>query len=533
MAALALYEYWGGTYPLSGFGLRSLLPGFGATGAWWLFSTLVWVPIVVYFSSFWRPADVRLGVNVRYWASAMGWQALATPFAILAAILYAQNGLVAFLFWVAGLLLASFLAHRLSREAERSRQSARELAILEGLGRAIIDAGCCTFSSDLPTSLSAVLEEHVSSMFPYSHLEIRLFPDQTLLRHAQDDPVHDAWNWDWLGRAGEARYMAAGSPPPWGGPPLGAALAAAPILDTESGATIGGIYLSRNRDPAMLAVGDLPAGELPALQSLAAQVASALNSARVYQQRLAHQRVEQELALAGQIQASFLSDQLPHIPGWQLAVRLEPARETSGDFYDVIPLPDGRFGLVVADVADKGMGAALYMALSRTLIRTYATEYPDQPESVLGAANRRILMDTRASMFVTVFYLVLDPVTGLVSYCNAGHNPPYLLHSQNPGEMQLLTKTGMALGVIKDTVWKSAQVSLAEGDTIVLYTDGITEAQNEAGEFFGEERLLAAVQDCIGYPAAEMEEALLTELDDFAGSAARFDDITLMVLSRR
>lgn len=142
---------------------------------------------------------------------------------------------------------------------------------------------------------------------------------------------------------------------------------------------------------------------IAAVQSLAAQIASALHGARVYAQELEHENVARELAVAGQIQANFLPDELPQLPGWQLTAMLRPARETSGDFYDVIPLPNGRLGILVADVAGKGMGAALYMALSRTLIRTYAVEYDAQPELALAATNRRILADAGTGPFVTVF----------------------------------------------------------------------------------------------------------------------------------
>jgi NarL family two-component system response regulator LiaR len=245
-----------------------------------------------------------------------------------------------------------------------------------------------------------------------------------------------------------------------------------------------------------------------------------------------HQQVGQELALAGQIQASFLPEGLPEMAGWQFAAMLEPARETSGDFYDYIPLPNGRLGLLVADVADKGMGAALYMALSRTLIRTYAVEYDAQPDLVLGAVNRRILMDTHADMFVTVFYGILDPVSGELTYCNAGHNPPYLLSARDGGTIQELGNTGIPLGIFEETTWQQNAVQLAPGDTAVLYTDGITEAQDRQESFFGEERLLEVARANLGHSAQGINEALIREVREFVGDAPQFDDITLMVIVR-
>ncbi len=245
-----------------------------------------------------------------------------------------------------------------------------------------------------------------------------------------------------------------------------------------------------------------------------------------------HQTVAQELALAGEIQASFLPDALPNIAGWQLAATLEPARETSGDFYDLIPLSNGRFGLVIADVVNKGMGAALYMALCRTLIRTYAVEHDTQPDLVFKAANRRILLDTHTKLFVTVFYGVLEPTTGLLTYCNAGHNPPYLLTDQNKGPVQALRRTGMPLGIFNEVTWEQKSVQLAPGDVLVLYTDGIPEAQNRKEAFFGDERLQELIQSNQGRSAQEIQAALLAEVREFRGGASQDDDITLMVVIR-
>jgi sigma-B regulation protein RsbU (phosphoserine phosphatase) len=246
----------------------------------------------------------------------------------------------------------------------------------------------------------------------------------------------------------------------------------------------------------------------------------------------ANRKMERELALAGEVQASFLPRELPDIPGWQLAVTLKPSRETSGDFYDVSLLPNGRLGMLVADVVDKGAGAALFMALSWILIRTYAAEYPTQPELVLSAVNRRILMDTQANQFVTVFYGILDPATGKLVYGNAGHCPPYLISTQSGEEVQTLVRTGVPLGILEDETWEQGVVQLARGDVLVLYTDGITDAEDGKGTFFGQERLLGNVEANLGRSAREMQDALMAEVRKFVGDAPQFDDIALMVVIR-
>ena len=300
----------------------------------------------------------------------------------------------------------------------------------------------------------------------------------------------------------------------------------APILAMETNEPIGGIHLSLRHDP------DAASSLLPAVQSCAAQIASALHGARVYAQQLAHESVSRELALAGQIQSDFLPDTLPDVPGWQLAAMLEPARETSGDFYDVIPLPSGRLGVLIADVADKGMGAALFMALSRTLLRTYAVEYNTQPELVLSAANRRILADTRAGLFVTVFYGVLDPTSGELMYANAGHNPPYLLSACDGNMIQELDRTGVPLGIIDGGKWQQRVVRIAPGDVLLLYTDGITEAQNAQEAFFDEDRLREVVRANQGRSAPDIQDSVIAQVSAFVGDAPQYDDITLMVIVR-
>jgi serine phosphatase RsbU (regulator of sigma subunit) len=250
-----------------------------------------------------------------------------------------------------------------------------------------------------------------------------------------------------------------------------------------------------------------------------------------YAQALAHQNVDQEMAAAGKIQTGFLPAKPPQIPGWQLAAALEPSRQTSGDFYDFIPLSDGRLGVVIADVADKGAAAALFMALSSSLIRTYAAGYEAQPELVLGETNRRILADTHTDLFVTVFYAVLDPATGTLLYSNAGHNPPYYFQ-RDRGIVRPLTRTGIPVGIFEDSTWAMGTVQISPGDVLVLYTDGVTDAQDGQGAFFSSEQLLATVQSNLRRPAQEIQEAILTAIHQFAGGVPQFDDITLVVLAR-
>ncbi|MGD8998034.1 MAG: PP2C family protein-serine/threonine phosphatase, partial [Anaerolineae bacterium] len=255
---------------------------------------------------------------------------------------------------------------------------------------------------------------------------------------------------------------------------------------------------------------------------------------RDLQRRLqdANRRLERELALAGSVQASFLPKHVPDVPGWQLSMMLRPARETSGDFYDICRLPNGRIGIVIADVVDKGAGAALYMALCWTLLRTYAEEYGEEPARVLSSVNRRLLTDTDASEFVTVFYGVLDLATGALAYSNAGHPPPYLVKSGGEKGIETLSRTGTPLGMLEDQTWEQGGVELAPGDVLVLYTDGVTDAQDAQGVLFGRDRWLVSVRANVGPSAQDTQDAIVADIDAFVGDAPQRDDIALVVVVR-
>lgn len=247
----------------------------------------------------------------------------------------------------------------------------------------------------------------------------------------------------------------------------------------------------------------------------------------------ANQRMQRELALAGQVQASMMRSRLPRLPGWELAVRLIPAKLTCGDFYDVLYLPDGKVVILIADVVDKGVGAALYMSMSCTLLRTYALEHAGDPGQALLAVNHRILEDIHSDQFVTVFLGVLDLARGEMSYSNAGHNPPALLRSGEGETVELLKRSGMALGVLEDLSWETRRVQLAPGDVLVFYTDGVTDAESESHDFYGLERLLQAVRENLDQPAEGLRDAVLDDLRLFSGEATQSDDIALMILKRQ
>jgi serine phosphatase RsbU (regulator of sigma subunit) len=191
-------------------------------------------------------------------------------------------------------------------------------------------------------------------------------------------------------------------------------------------------------------------------------------------------------------------------------------------------------GIVVADVTDKGTAAALYMALSLTLIRTYAVDYSTQPELALGAVHRRIMEDTYTKQFVTVFFGVLDPASGTLSYANAGHNPPYLFSAENNGEIHELDNTGPPVGLrmFPDMTWDQATVQLKSGDTLVLYSDGITEAQDLDEGFYEEGRLKTVAGANLRRSAVEIQDIILADVQEFIGDAPQYDDITLLVLVR-
>ncbi len=239
------------------------------------------------------------------------------------------------------------------------------------------------------------------------------------------------------------------------------------------------------------------------------------------------ERKRAELQIAHDIQMSFLPEKLPHMASFDLAATSLPAKEVGGDFYDAIPLPDGRVGLVMADVSGKGVPAALFMALSRTVVRANASVNGSTADTIRNA-NRLVADDSKSGMFVTLFYGVVDAAARKFTYVNAGHNPPLLF--RNGGEPQELKATGIILGVMDDADYYERTIDLADGDLLLFYTDGVTEAIDREKEQFGEERLIATVKECRGLPSSEVAARIQKAVFDFCGAEPQFDDLTLMVL---
>jgi sigma-B regulation protein RsbU (phosphoserine phosphatase) len=274
-------------------------------------------------------------------------------------------------------------------------------------------------------------------------------------------------------------------------------LLAAPLTVNER--TIGVIEVFNK-------VGGFSKSDLELLNAIAASAAVAIENARLYKAAVEKGRLERELQVARNVQISLLPTQNPRIPGWEFASRWQPAREVSGDFYDFIPLAGHRQGLIVADVTDKGMPAALFMAFTRSLVRA-SVDQAATPLDGIRHANRLICTDSTYGFFVTLFYGLLDPARHELAYVNAGHNPP-LVYQAATQTISRLIATGMPLGIEVDAAYEQHQLQFQPGDFIVLYTDGITEAIDPQEEMFGLERLEQLLLANCAASACELLETL-------------------------
>jgi serine phosphatase RsbU (regulator of sigma subunit)/anti-sigma regulatory factor (Ser/Thr protein kinase) len=267
------------------------------------------------------------------------------------------------------------------------------------------------------------------------------------------------------------------------------------------------------------------------LATLAAQAAPAIRVAQLVRQQAAEaaerERYEQELKVAQLIQQQFLPRELPKLPEWQVAAYYGPARVVGGDFYDFIDLGPGKIGLVVGDVTDKGVPAALIMARTHSILRAEAPRLVS-PSLVLARANDLLAAEMPDKMFVTCLYMVLEPATGHVVYANAGHNLPYVRTGDGVVEFRA---TGMPLGLLPGMPYDEKEADIGPGDSMLLYSDGIIEAHSNTGEMYGFGRLRADVES--GLAGTELIDEVLERLNAFTGRGwEQEDDITMVALRR-
>jgi serine phosphatase RsbU (regulator of sigma subunit) len=276
--------------------------------------------------------------------------------------------------------------------------------------------------------------------------------------------------------------------------------------------------------------------EVDLLMAIASSAAIAIENARLYALAVEKGRLEKEMQVAREVQTSLLPRILPDFPEWEFAVKWIPARQVAGDYYDFFPLTSqsgmtDQLGFLIADVTDKGMPAALFMALTRSTIRASVIA-ATSPDEGITRANRLICADSPSSMFVTVFYGQLDLQQGLLTYVNAGHNPPILFHKRT-NTCEYMKRTGMVLGVDESVKFEQRQLIIEPDDFLFLYTDGIPDAINNNEDPFDMARLQSVIERSQNLSGEDFLDAIVQEIQQFIGERAVFDDITMAFIRRR
>jgi serine phosphatase RsbU (regulator of sigma subunit) len=464
---------------------------------------------------------------------------LPLPLSLLVAVIYGALGLTAFLLASVVLTAMAAIIGRLAEARFTLRERVRELTALNQLGQGLLHAHLDV------DAICELIYQQASRIVDTSTFQLGLFDGdgyslKVWFREGQRQPptLFPSGGRDgiigWIRAnklhllvrdfASEAATLPASPSYPSQRPPRSALFV--PLIADDT--VLGALALQSLRPAAFTS------DHLRLLTNIGNQAAAAMENAQLHLLAVEKQRMEQELVLARQIQSSLLPASCPNIHGYELAAEWRSARQVSGDFYDFFALPDGKWGILVGDVSDKGVPAALFMALSRSLIRSGVIGAAS-PAAGLQSANEWILKDTTSGMFVTVFYAVLDAANHQLTYVNCGHNPPLLLREES-GETAWLNSKGIALGMMEDIKLEERKTSLGSHDLLLLYTDGITEATNSDQEFYGTDRLLATLSGTMSkLPRASPQqtiEAVLGSLSAFAGETVLDDDITLVALRR-
>ncbi len=323
---------------------------------------------------------------------------------------------------------------------------------------------------------------------------------------------------------------------------------------------LGLLKLLNAKQPNSDEIGPFDATVCEIMQWFAALVGNALNDQLLLQDQANWVKAEQELQVGRKIQLDFLPETLPQIEGWEIAARFEPAREVAGDFYDAFSVGHGRVGIVIADVCDKGVGAALFMSLFRSFLRILAQQnyslglldmLVEQPNAQARQAKRSHLPSIgtqalknavertnayiaethwRTSMFATLFFGILDPSTGKLIYINGGHESPFIINAQ--GIKERLTRTGPAVGIFPNAEFQIEMTQLDPGDILLGYTDGIPDARSPQHDRYTEPRLSSLIESSAAASATELLDRITADVHAHISYTAPFDDITMIALRR-
>ena len=279
-----------------------------------------------------------------------------------------------------------------------------------------------------------------------------------------------------------------------------------------------------------IAEGRFTEDHLKVLTTLASVAAIRVENARLVEARLERERFERELALASEIQQRFQPTAPPHVNGYELQGISFPCYEIGGDYYDFIEREDGRLVIALGDVSGKGTAAALLMSSLHAAIHAQSASH-DSLVATISAVNRYLADNIPANRFVTLFYAELDPESGALSFLNAGHNPPLIVHAA--GTVEQLASGGLPLGIKRDAEYREGRTQMQPGDVLVVYSDGVTEAVSPSGEEFGPTRLYEVVSRNVEASAAGIRDRIESSLTKFAQGTSAADDITLVIVKRQ
>jgi sigma-B regulation protein RsbU (phosphoserine phosphatase) len=265
------------------------------------------------------------------------------------------------------------------------------------------------------------------------------------------------------------------------------------------------------------------------LAIIAAQSAQIVENARLLEEQQEYIKMQEQLALAAKIQAELLPREFPKLPGYEIAGRNIPAQVVGGDYFDFVAMDDGRWSVCLGDVSGKGLPASLLMANTQATLRSQAL-LGSPPQQSIERANTLLYRSTGPDKFVTLFYGILDPTNHQLSYCNAGHDNPFLV--RKTGDVQRLGTGGLVLSIMESSTYEEEAIPLDPGDVVVLYSDGITESMNSEQEQFGEQRLLSVLQEHRALSAPDLLEKIVHAARHHAGKEPQADDMTVVVVKR-